>query len=116
MLWLAEGGHSRPSSGPWGVGTGGGQVRPAVTPQAQDLLLCVYIATMPSEPMTPLGAARVDKHAMLLKLLLCAGAEHGSRAHAIADCRMPGRAMPPARNASPEPCQDCTCGSRTPLL
>ena len=29
VLWLAEGGHSRPSSGPWGVRHGGGgQARP----------------------------------------------------------------------------------------
>ena len=33
VLWLAEGGHSRPSSGPWGVRHGGWS-GPAVTPQA----------------------------------------------------------------------------------
>ena len=37
VLWLAEGGHSRPSSGPWGV-RHGGRSGPAVAPQAQDTL------------------------------------------------------------------------------
>ena len=37
VLWLAEGGHSRPSSGPWGVRHGGWS-GPAVAPQAQDKL------------------------------------------------------------------------------
>ena len=49
VLWLAEGGHSRPSSGPWGVRHGGWS-GPAVAPQAQGQLsrpifsVCVAIA------------------------------------------------------------------------